>query len=475
MRKFISDVLFNALYQVLLIILPVITMPILSRRLGADGLGAYSYVFSIAQFLMIIISVGMNPFRIRRIAQTKRKLSSLNDEFWNIFFMQLCIGGVVTLLYTIVVFMMNSEYKELYLIQIIFLVGITFDIAWFFQGIEEFAQVVIRNTLIKLLSVVLIILTVKSDADLPLYVLITSATNIVGSLIFWFNLRKHVQLPVFSWKIFKSLWRPGMIILLPQVFMQVYTTLDKTIVGSLTTNVELSYYDQSQKIARILLALLSSLTIVMLPKMTDAVASGEKHKVFTYTKKAFEYTLLLSLVMFTIVFVNTKEFIVWFFSAEFAPMTINMLLVTVIIIVNPIGGIFSNQFALAMEKDKEYAIPLIVGSVVSLVGNYILVPLYQSLGATIVLITVEVIVCVLRIVLVRKFIDLRLLFTSKIVAQIFITILITGVGLMLPNLINNLFFNMMYKSIVIVILFVGALILTKADVITDLKSIIKRN
>ena len=146
MRKFISDVLFNALYQVLLIILPVITMPILSRRLGADGLGAYSYVFSIAQFLMIIISVGMNPFRIRRIAQTKRKLSSLNDEFWNIFFMQLCIGGVVTFLYTIVVFMMNSEYKELYLIQIIFLVGITFDIAWFFQGIEEFAQVVIRNT-----------------------------------------------------------------------------------------------------------------------------------------------------------------------------------------------------------------------------------------------------------------------------------------------------------------------------------------
>ena len=48
--------------------------------------------------------------------------------------------------------------------------------------------------------------------------------------------------------IFKSLWKPSLIILLPQVFMQVYTTLDKTVVGSLTTNTELSYYDQSQKL-----------------------------------------------------------------------------------------------------------------------------------------------------------------------------------------------------------------------------------
>ncbi|MFP9045146.1 oligosaccharide flippase family protein, partial [Enterococcus faecalis] len=92
----------------------------------------------------------------------------------------------------------------------------------------------------------------------PLYVLITSASTVVGSLIFWLSLKNKISKPNFSMPIFKSLWKPSLIILLPQVFMQVYTTLDKTVVGSLTTNTELSYYDQSQKIARILLTLLSS-------------------------------------------------------------------------------------------------------------------------------------------------------------------------------------------------------------------------
>ncbi|MGX7737163.1 oligosaccharide flippase family protein [Enterococcus faecalis] len=184
MKKFISDVLFNATYQVLLIILPIITMPILSRRLGTEGLGIYSYVFSIAQFLMILISVGMNPLRIRRIAQNKFNKDELNKEFWNLFIMQALIGLVITTIYFFAIFLFKIEYKELYYIQLIFLIGTTFDIAWFFQGIEQFAQVVIRNVIIKLLSVLLIILLVKNDKDLPLYVLITSASTVVGSLIF---------------------------------------------------------------------------------------------------------------------------------------------------------------------------------------------------------------------------------------------------------------------------------------------------
>ncbi|MFG5501884.1 polysaccharide biosynthesis C-terminal domain-containing protein, partial [Enterococcus faecalis] len=88
-------------------------------------------------------------------------------------------------------------------------------------------------------------------------------------------------------------------------------------------------------------------------------------------------------------------------------------------------GIFSNQFALAMEKDKEYGIPLIIGSIVSLLGNYILVPIYNALGATIVLVFVELIVCILRIVLIKDFINLQFLITKQILIELGLTIAIT--------------------------------------------------
>lgn len=71
MKKTLKDIIYNAIYQVFLIVLPLITIPILSRRIGADGLGVYGYVFSIAQFLMTVIAVGMNPFRIRNIAKAR--------------------------------------------------------------------------------------------------------------------------------------------------------------------------------------------------------------------------------------------------------------------------------------------------------------------------------------------------------------------------------------------------------------------
>ncbi|EJI7182714.1 polysaccharide biosynthesis C-terminal domain-containing protein, partial [Enterococcus faecalis] len=184
-------------------------------------------------------------------------------------------------------------------------------------------------------------------------------------------------------------------------------------------------------------------------------------------------TLTFSLILFSIIFANTKEFVVWFFGPKFVPMTANMMIVSFIIILNPIGGIFSNQFALAMEKDKEYGIPLIIGSIVSLLGNYILVPIYNALGATIVLVFVELIVCILRIVLIKDFINLQFLITKQILIELGLTIAITITGLLLPSIFANSFFNIAYKSMVMLLLFGIILFTTKSEVVLDVKKILK--
>lgn len=160
MKKTVKDIFYNAIYQVFLIVLPLLTIPILSRRIGSTGLGIYGYVFSISQFLMTVIAVGMNPFRIRNIAKSRKDKKALSLQFWNIYFIQFLIGLSVSFLYIAYIYFFDVKYKNLYLIQLIFIVGLTLDISWFFQGIEEFSKVVIRNTVIKLSSVLLIIIFV---------------------------------------------------------------------------------------------------------------------------------------------------------------------------------------------------------------------------------------------------------------------------------------------------------------------------
>ncbi|HGF7653257.1 TPA: oligosaccharide flippase family protein, partial [Enterococcus faecium] len=434
--------------------LPLLTIPILSRRIGSTGLGIYGYVFSISQFLMTVIAVGMNPFRIRNIAKSRKDKKALSLQFWNIYFIQFLIGLSVSFLYIAYIYFFDVKYKNLYLIQLIFIVGLTLDISWFFQGIEEFSKVVIRNTVIKLSSVLLIIIFVSTKDDLWIYVFITSITNFLGSLVFWLSIHGKVGKPIFNSNVFKQLWKPAFIILTPQLFMQVYTTLDKTIVGYFVDPTELSYYDQSQKIARIILAVLTSITIVMLPKISKAQAEGKSENILVYTKKSFDYTIIIALILFSVVFINTKEFVPWFFGENFKPMTINMLISCLIIVVSPIGGVFANQFAIAIEKDKEYAYPMIIGAIVSIIGNVAFVPTYGAVAATIVLVVVELLVFFFRVFFVRKEIKISYFFGKNVILFFIVNLtLTTWAYYFLPQLFSSSFLDMAIKSIMIFIIY----------------------
>lgn len=475
MKKTVKDIFYNAIYQVFLIVLPLVTIPILSRRIGSTGLGIYGYVFSISQFLMTVIAVGMNPFRIRNIAKSRKDKKALSLQFWNIYFIQFLIGLSVSFLYIAYIYFFDVKYKNLYLIQLIFIVGLTLDISWFFQGIEEFSKVVIRNTVIKLSSVLLIIIFVSTKDDLWIYVFITSITNFLGSLVFWLSIHGKVGKPIFNSNVFKQLWKPAFIILTPQLFMQVYTTLDKTIVGYFVDPTELSYYDQSQKIARIILAVLTSITIVMLPKISKAQAEGKSENILVYTKKSFDYTIIIALILFSVVFINTKEFVPWFFGENFKPMTINMLISCLIIVVSPIGGVFANQFAIAIEKDKEYAYPMIIGAIVSIIGNVAFVPTYGAVAATIVLVVVELLVFFFRVFFVRKEIKISYFFGKNVILFFIVNLtLTTWAYYFLPQLFSSSFLDMAIKSIMIFIIYLPFVYFLFPDIRNEIRKITRK-
>lgn len=475
MKKTVKDIFYNAIYQDFLIVLPLLTIPILSRRIGSTGLGIYGYVFSISQFLMTVIAVGMNPFRIRNIAKSRKDKKALSLQFWNIYFIQFLIGLSVSFLYIAYIYFFDVKYKNLYLIQLIFIVGLTLDISWFFQGIEEFSKVVIRNTVIKLSSVLLIIIFVSTKDDLWIYVFITSITNFLGSLVFWLSIHGKVGKPIFNSNVFKQLWKPAFIILTPQLFMQVYTTLDKTIVGYFVDPTELSYYDQSQKIARIILAVLTSITIVMLPKISKAQAEGKSENILVYTKKSFDYTIIIALILFSVVFINTKEFVPWFFGENFKPMTINMLISCLIIVVSPIGGVFANQFAIAIEKDKEYAYPMIIGAIVSIIGNVAFVPTYGAVAATIVLVVVELLVFFFRVFFVRKEIKISYFFGKNVILFFIVNLtLTTWAYYFLPQLFSSSFLDMAIKSIMIFIIYLPFVYFLFPDIRNEIRKITRK-
>lgn len=438
MKKFLTNIIYNGIYQVFLILIPILTIPYISRVLGVKLMGEYSYYFSLFSFLGVLILFSLNQYGSKKIAES----TNLSKDFINLWFFQLVLGCIM--IGIVFLFSIISKSKNL-ILYLPFLLASTLDITWFYIGISEVKKIVIRNTSIKLLSIILIFSLVKNQNDMYIYILINSLSTLIANLIFFYSLRKYVS---FSWKLIdkkylKSVISILLLLFIPQLALQIYTNLDKVLVGEIAGNTQLSYYDQSQKIARIVLSLVSSVSIVLMPYLA-------RNKDKRYVEKVIEVsatgTLLVSSLFALNLFVNTTLFIPWFFGKSFEPMVINMLLSSIIIITISYGGVFANQFALSQGLFKIYAIPYICGAIIDFLLIIFLVPLYHSFGATLSLIITEIIVCSLRIVLVRKFINIKSILSKNLIIVVILFLSIVSMNL-LKTTFSNVVVAMILNSV----------------------------
>lgn len=156
-----KNYLYNLVYQVLVLILPIITTPYISRTLGAENVGIYSFTISIVTYFTLLGSLGVSLYGQREIAYARENKSKRKKIFLEIIIFRFITMAIAMLVYYFV-FVQNNEYQEYYQILLLYLVAAAFDISWFFQGMEEFKKTVTRNVIVRLVSVCCIFIFVKT-------------------------------------------------------------------------------------------------------------------------------------------------------------------------------------------------------------------------------------------------------------------------------------------------------------------------
>ena len=477
MKKIFSNIMYNGIYQLLIIVLPFITVPYISRVLGAESVGVYSYVNSIPTFLSVVILMGMNQLGAREIAQSNRE--TIWSRFLGLWKIQAFVGVVVIILYTLVV-IFTLDYKFYFLLEVPFLIGYILDISWFFIGLGEIKKVVIRNTSIKLILITSIFIFVHNPDDLWIYVLINSITYL-ANIIFWFSLKHEIKLiqtiDITPTKIKFNYWKKAIIVAIPMIATQLYTSFDQTLVKWLAGAVQLAYYSQSQMIARAVVGVVTSVSMVLMPKMAQIQASGdsENHNksIFKLVKISLDYTAIVALYFTAALMINSAVFVPWFYGTKFTDMTQNMFWVSLIVIFISYGGVFANQYTLSQGKYVKFAIPYLIGAIFSILANIFLVPLYGSLGATGVIVGTELIVCLLRIVLVIGDFKKVGIFNDQL--KYILTFIITlGLGLLLPIRVSNPLVTLIAQTILSTIVYFVLLIVLETRVTNDGKQLLRR-
>ena len=406
-KSIAKNYIYNMVYQVLILILPLITTPYLSRVLGAEGIGIYSYTYAIVTYFILFGSLGVALYGQREIAYSQDNPEKRKKVFIEIVIFRFITIIIATAFYYFL-FVNGKEYQLYYKILILELFAAAFDISWFFQGIEEFKKTVTRNVLVRIVSVSLVFILVKTSEDLAKFTLIYSLADFIGNLSLWLYLPKYLKgIKIEHINVKQHL--PHIILLfIPQIANQIYKILDTTMIGWLVIDkTETGYYEQGHKVIRLLLTIVNSLGVVMIPRMANAFANNDKKQINKYMKMSFNFTFFLSFpIMFGIISIS-KAFVPVFFGDGYEKVNSIIYLLSPMVLLMGLANVLGTQYLLPTKKQKEYTISVTIGVIVNFILNYILITLYESIGAAIATVLSQLVVDVLQYQHVKNEITLK--------------------------------------------------------------------
>ena len=277
-----------------------------------------------------------------------------------------------------------------------------FDISWLYQGIEDFKSIAIRNLFFKILNVICIFIFVKEKNDLYTYTFISYGGMALNSLSLWFGLNKYLSfVPLNQLHPLKKL--PVVLSLFaPTIAIEIYTVLDKTMIGWITKDAfQSGYYEQALKITRTALAVVTSMGAVMMSRIGHYHASKEESKLNSALLESYNFVWFLSIPICFGLMAVSNNIVPWFFGEEYGEVSLLMKVLAPLVVFIGISNVTGIQYLVPVGRQRDYTLSVISGSVVNLILNSILIPMYQSLGAAIASICAEFTVMVVQLYIVR--------------------------------------------------------------------------
>lgn len=407
-----KNYVYNVIYQIVILIVPLITVPYVSRVLGSGGVGVNAYTNSIIQYFILFGTIGISLYGNRSIAYVRDDKSKLSKIFCGIFLLKIMTVIISYIVFIIFINFTHSQYKTIFLFQSIYIISAAVDISWLFMGLEDFQKTVTRNLIVKVIGVVCIFIFIKNRADLWKYVLILSCSELFGQLTLWFYVPRVIDKVKLSFYDIRRHLMPSINLFIPQIATQIYLVLNKTMLGYISNTNEVGYFDMSDKIVKMTLAVVTAMGVVMLPRVANTFAKGDIKKVKEYLSKSFDFASYLSFPMMFGLAGISAQFTPWFFGPGFSKTGTLMCVISPIIIFIAWSNVLGVQYMMPVGKVKQFTLSVTTGAVVNFILNILLIRHFQSLGTALATVFAEFSVTAVQFYLVRKDIQFKQMFVD---------------------------------------------------------------
>lgn len=393
-----NNIIYQTLYQILLLVLPIITSPYVSRVLGAERIGVYSYSYSVANYFVLVAALGINNHGSRVIAEVKDEQKKLNQVFSDLFILHAVIAGSVCVVYLGYSLLFVGVDRKYAIIQIFYVASAFFDINWFFFGLEQFKITVVRNTIVKIFTVGCVFMFVREANDLWKYCLIMSLGYLISQSVVWIYVKKYVTFVKPKWDGIKTNIKPMILLFVPAVAVSLYKVMDKIMLGMMSSKEQVGFYENSEKVINMLMGFVSAFGTVMLPRMSNLISSGKYKLAELYMEKSIEVVSCIAVALSLGLYAIAPRFAPFFFGPGFEECGVLMQILAITVIFVAFANVIRTQYLIPNHKDKIYLISVCSGAIVNISVNYMLIPVMQGRGAAIGTVCAEIIVCVIQLI-----------------------------------------------------------------------------
>lgn len=396
--------IFYLFYNIVNLIFPFISGIYVTHVLLPETIGLVEIARNLSTYFVTFSFLGIPTYGLREISKNKNDRKKLNLIYSELMIINTISTTIFACLYFFIVLIIPQyrEHISLFLVVGISIVLNYFNNSWLFEGLEEFGYISIRNFIFKVMSFLLLIILVKEPKDYMVYASISvigTAGNYILNILnsnrfvsFTFkniNLKRHVKSILY--------------LVVVNLAIEIYSLVDITMLGFLSEKRNVAFYSYAIRIYKILLHIINSFTIVLVPKISNYYKEKKFNDYYLAISKTLKTILIISIPMVIGIWFTSDYLVPLVYGIDYIKSAYVLKIVSIIIIISPIGYLLGSRVCLVTNNEKKMIIPVICGAIFNFILNLILIPKFEEIGASIASVFGELLVMIIYICIGKKY------------------------------------------------------------------------
>lgn len=378
-----KNAVFNIVNTIVNTLFPLIIAMRSSRILLADGVGHVAYAQSIASYFIMLSTLGMPTYALREVAKLRGDRQETDKVFSELFILNGLTTLIASVAYLALLFCVRSFRDDL---PLFLACGLpifinVFNVDWFFCGHERYDYITLRNLVFKVITLLMMFVFVRRRSDYLAYAWILNLATCGNYVVNILHIRRYVTFNTKKVELRKHV-EPLIVFALSSFLSTVYSRVDVTMLGIMTTDAAVGYYEYSHKVIDIIASCCIAATSVFLPRLsyyykTDQMRFSE------IIEKGVRLVMFIVFPAFAGIVMLAPQYVILVFGETFTPAILTMRLLAVIIVIKGLGDLVGYQIVICTGNEKVRLPSHAIAMVANIIINALLIPRYGENGAVI--------------------------------------------------------------------------------------------